>query len=96
METTQARFDYSTRENPMGESRKDALRVNLDRKLKLEFHASISHQRRGFETAQGAVQYERKSLGERVVGSRAITVTRRQGSYSHETELYQYTPAINS
>jgi hypothetical protein len=25
-------------ENPMGESRKDALRVNCDRKLKLEFH----------------------------------------------------------
>jgi len=25
-------------ENPMGESKKDALRVNFDRKLKLEFH----------------------------------------------------------
>ncbi len=25
----------------MGESKKDALRVNFDRKLKLEFHASV-------------------------------------------------------
>lgn len=29
----------------MGESKKDALRVNFDRKLKLEFHASVSHAR---------------------------------------------------
>jgi hypothetical protein len=29
----------------MGESKKDALRVNFDKKLKLEFHASESHQR---------------------------------------------------
>lgn len=28
----------------MGESKKDALKVNFDRKLKLEFHASESHQ----------------------------------------------------
>jgi hypothetical protein len=26
----------------MGESKKDALRVNFDRKLKLEFHAGVS------------------------------------------------------
>ena len=38
METTQAGFDYSKWENLMGESRKDALRVNFDNKLKLEFH----------------------------------------------------------
>jgi len=38
METTQASFDYSKWENLMGESRKDALRVNFDNKLKLEFH----------------------------------------------------------
>jgi len=29
----------------MGESKKDALRVNFDRKLKVEFHASQSNQR---------------------------------------------------
>ncbi len=32
METTQASFDYSKWENLMGESRKDALRVNFDNK----------------------------------------------------------------
>ncbi len=40
METTQASFDYSKWENLMGESRKDALRVNFDKKLKLEFHGT--------------------------------------------------------
>jgi hypothetical protein len=38
METTQASFDCSNLENPMGESKKDTLRVNFDRKLKFEFH----------------------------------------------------------
>jgi len=38
METTQASFDYSLRENPMGEARKDALKLDFDRRLKLEFH----------------------------------------------------------
>jgi len=33
METIQASFDCQMRENPMGESRKDAVRVNFDRKL---------------------------------------------------------------
>jgi hypothetical protein len=28
------------RENPMGETRKDALRLDFDRKLKLEFHGT--------------------------------------------------------
>ena len=45
METIQTSFNSMIRENPMGESKKDALRVNFDRKLKLEFHASESHQR---------------------------------------------------
>ena len=40
METTQAIFDYSLRENPMGEACKDALRLDFDRKLKLEFHGA--------------------------------------------------------
>ncbi len=40
METTQASFSHSLRENPMGEARKDALRLNFDRKLKLEFHGT--------------------------------------------------------
>jgi hypothetical protein len=38
METTQASFSHSLRENPMGEARKDALKLDFDRKLKLEFH----------------------------------------------------------
>ena len=38
METTQASRDYSKWETPMGESKKDALRVNFNKKLKLEFH----------------------------------------------------------
>ena len=38
METTQASHDYSKWETPMGESKKDALRVNFNKKLKLEFH----------------------------------------------------------
>ena len=40
METIQASFDYIRRENPMGETRKDALRLDFDRKLKLEFHGT--------------------------------------------------------
>ena len=38
METTQATFDPMIRENTMGESRKDALRLDFDLRLKLEFH----------------------------------------------------------
>jgi hypothetical protein len=40
METAQASFDHSLRENPMGEARKDALRLDFDRRLKLEFHGT--------------------------------------------------------
>jgi len=38
MDAIQASLDYSDLENLMGEACKDALRVNFDRKLKLEFH----------------------------------------------------------
>jgi len=38
METIQATFDHLIRENPMGEARKDALRLDPDTSgLKLEF-----------------------------------------------------------
>ena len=40
METTQAIFSHSVRENPMGEARKDALRLDFDRRLKVEFHGT--------------------------------------------------------
>jgi hypothetical protein len=40
METIQASFDYSLWEIPMGEADKDALRLDFDRKLKLEFHGT--------------------------------------------------------
>ena len=40
METTQASFSHSLWENPMGEARKDALRLDFDRRLKLEFHGT--------------------------------------------------------
>jgi len=40
METTQASFDYSELENPMGERSKDALGLDFDRKLKVEFHGT--------------------------------------------------------
>ena len=40
METIQASFDPLLRENPIGEARKDALRLDFDRKLKLEFHGT--------------------------------------------------------
>ena len=40
METTQATFDPIIRENPMGEARKDALKLDFDRRLKLEFHGT--------------------------------------------------------
>ena len=49
METIQAGFDCSDLENPMGKSKKDTLRVDFGRKLKLEFHASVSHQRYRFD-----------------------------------------------
>ncbi len=38
MDAVKTIFDCSNLENPMGEGKKDALRVNFDRKLKLEFH----------------------------------------------------------
>ena len=40
METTQATFNPMIRENPMGEARKDALKLDFDRRLKLEFHGT--------------------------------------------------------
>jgi len=40
MDAVQASFDCSDLENPMGERSKDALQVNFDRKLKLEFHGT--------------------------------------------------------
>ena len=40
MDTTQASFSHSLCENPMGEARKDTLRLNFDRRLKLEFHGT--------------------------------------------------------
>jgi hypothetical protein len=40
METTQASFSHFLRENPMGEACKDALRLDFDRRLKLEFHGT--------------------------------------------------------
>jgi hypothetical protein len=40
METIQASFSHSLQENPMGEARKDALRLDFDRRLKLEFHGT--------------------------------------------------------
>ena len=38
IETIQINLAQQMRENPMGETRKDALRLNFDHKLKLEFH----------------------------------------------------------
>ena len=40
METIQTSFDYLLRENPMGETCKDTLRLDFDSKLKLEFHGT--------------------------------------------------------
>ena len=40
METTQATLDHLIQENPMGETRKDALRLVFNQKLKLEFHGT--------------------------------------------------------
>ena len=40
MEAIQASFSHSLWENPMGEARKDALRFDFDRRLKLEFHGT--------------------------------------------------------
>lgn len=40
METTQASLDHLIWENTMGKARKDALRLDFDRKLKLEFHGT--------------------------------------------------------
>jgi hypothetical protein len=39
-ETTQTSLDHLTWENSMGETRKDALRLDVDRKLRLEFHGT--------------------------------------------------------
>jgi len=40
METIQASFDCSDLENPMGERRKDALRLDFDRKVEGELHGT--------------------------------------------------------
>jgi hypothetical protein len=40
MDAVKTIFDCSDLENPMGETSKDALRVNFDSKLKLEFHGT--------------------------------------------------------
>lgn len=40
VETTQAVFSYSIWENLIGEARNDALRLDFDRRLKLEFHGT--------------------------------------------------------
>jgi hypothetical protein len=40
METTQASFSHFLQENPMGEARTDALRLDFDRRLRLEFHGT--------------------------------------------------------
>jgi len=40
METTQTSFDHLLRENLMGEAHKDALKLNFDCGLKLEFHGT--------------------------------------------------------
>jgi len=40
MNAVQTSFDCSDLENLMGERRKDALRLNFDQKLKLEFHGT--------------------------------------------------------
>jgi hypothetical protein len=40
MNAVQTSFDCSDLENPIGERSKDALRVNLDPKLNLEFHGT--------------------------------------------------------
>ena len=40
METIQTSLDYQMRKNPIGETRKDSLRLNFDHKLKLEFNGT--------------------------------------------------------
>jgi len=40
METAQPSLDHLKWENPMGETRKYALRLDINRKLKLEFHGT--------------------------------------------------------
>ncbi len=40
METIKAGFDHIRQENRMGEACKDALRLDFNRKLKLEFHGT--------------------------------------------------------
>jgi hypothetical protein len=40
MDAIQASFSCSDLENPMGERSRDALRVNFERKLKLEFNGT--------------------------------------------------------
>jgi len=40
MKTIQTSFGNLLRENPMGEASKDALKLDFDRRLKLEFHGT--------------------------------------------------------
>ena len=40
MEAIQASLDHLLQEDPIGEARKDTLRLEFDRKLKLKFHGT--------------------------------------------------------
>lgn len=61
METTQASLDHLTWENPTGEARKDALRLDFDRRLKLEFHGTKITNDTGFLLEPGDAKNCRKT-----------------------------------
>ena len=71
METTQASFDHLIRENPMGEARKDALKLDLDRRLKLEFHGTKV-------TSDAGLQWSLRTLRDKLIkiGAKVINHSR--------------------
>ena len=88
----------------MGESKKNTLRVNFDRKLKLEFHGVkvtsdvglLAY--RDIDDVFGLTDMATYELTDNRTGRNtphSITAQRLQGSYSY-TVLYQYKQTINS
>jgi hypothetical protein len=91
METTQATLDHLIWENPMGETRKDALRLNFDHKLKLEFHGTKVTSDGGLlayrelDDALGLTSYVDSELSDNRTGKNTqhgLTALLRQSIYS--------------
>jgi len=91
MEAIQVTFNHRFWENPMGEARKDALRLRFDRNLKLEFHGTKVTSDAGLlayrelDEAFGLTEMSGRHLSDQRVGTNtqhSLTALLRQSIYS--------------